>query len=428
MAKLYLLMFIPILSSEVTKTVLDNGLTVLIKEVYPASVINLCIWVKVGSVYEIDKEAGVSHFIEHMLFKGTSRRKVGEIAREIQARGGYLNAYTSYECTCYWIVLPSKFLDVALDVQSDAIMNSTFDPEEFARETRVIIEEIRMYDDKPEIFSFERLMELAFVRHNYRRPIIGYEDVLQKMRREDVIEYYHNYYRPNNMIVTLVGDITPGKSLHKIERAFAGFKTGNIPGNPSPPEPEQSQLRIKSFQGDIQRTYLQMGFHIPGLLEKDIYACRILAAILGMGRSSRFNQELKEKLLLVDYIEAGVSSYKDSGIFYISAILDADKLEAVKEAIFKEIQRIGKEEVAEVELKKARHMLESYYILSCETVEGLGKNLGYYEVLGDYTLADRYISELYNVTPDEVNNIATKYLDVNNCSMVIYSPRKANQK
>ena len=416
------------LTQDTDKLVLDNGLTVIVKEFKPSSVINLAVWVKVGSVNEDECNAGVSHYIEHMLFKGTKKRKVGEIAKEIHSVGGYLNAFTHFECTCYWIVLPSRFLDTALDVQADAIINPLFERLELIKEKKVILEELKMYEDRPESFCFEKLMELAYLSHNYRRPIIGYENSLNRMKREDIVDYYNTYYQPGNMVVTLVGDVRKEEGISKISKIFSKMRPKPLNVQISVPEPTQKRFKQVEYFGDIQRTHVQFAFHIPYSLHNDLPACRVLAAILGEGRSSRLFRSLKEVHRVVDSVESGVFSEKDPGLLYIGTVLDTKKISKMDLLLWKEIKKVQNELISGAELSKVQHMLESYYVFSQETVEGQGRILGFYELLGDYGMAGKYLERIYSVTREDVKRVACKYLCVENSSEIIYNPKTANKR
>lgn len=409
-----------LLTSEVVTDQLSNGMKVFVKQVYPSSVVNLAVWVRVGSVNETDRVAGISHFIEHMLFKGTDKRAVGEIAKEIHGCGGYMNAFTDFECTCYWIVLPSKYLSVALDVQADAFLHSTFDAEELRKECQVIIEELKMYEDRPEAYSFEKLLTLAYQKHTYGRPIIGFEETLRATTRQDLVDYYHQYYQANNMFVTLVGDVEPTRAIRKIKQAFKGMPSGKMERNSPLPEPTQTELRVQELEGEIARSYFQMAFHMPSATHEDSYALRLLATLLGEGRSSRLNLTLREKEQLADQTQAGVFAQQDPGLFYVSLMLEDKNVEEAKKSTWREIERLQHEEVSPEELLKAKNMTESDYVFSQETVEGQGRNLGYHEMLGDYTLAEKFLERLSDVSSADVKRIAQKYLTRGNCSQVIY--------
>ncbi len=411
-----------VLASDITRKVLDNGLTILVKEVYPASVISLSIWARVGSVDETDEIAGISHFVEHMLFKNTKTRGVGQIAREIHSLGGYMNGFTSYDCTCYWIVLPSRYFETALDIQADAILNPLFLQEEVEKERRVIIEELKMYEDRPDAYCFERLMDLAYSRHRYKRSIIGFEDVLLNLGTEDISDYYHGYYKPNNMAVVLVGDVRTGDALRKISETLGKLRPGEIPWNPSPAEPPQKELRTRAMKGDIKNAHLMMGYHVPDIFSRDSFACDLLSTIMGEGRSSRLYQSLREKRRLVNCITAGVFVEKYPGLFTVEAVLEPRKVDSAREAIFQEVERIQAEGVTEEELQKAKNIAEARYVFSQETVEGQSKKLGYFEIIGDYTLADRYVKKLYSVTREDILRVSHTYLQRENLSVVSYLP------
>ncbi len=414
-----------LLASQVTKKTLKNGLTVLVKEVYPASVVCLSIWAKVGSCHEDDDRAGISHFVEHMLFKGTASRPLGRIAQEIHGLGGYINGFTSYDCTCYWIVLPSAYFTTALEIQADAVQNPLFLPQEVEKEGSVITEEIKMYQDKPDTFCYEKLMSLAFKRHRYRRPIVGYEEVVASLTWQDLENFYRAYYRPNNMAVVVVGDVTTEKAMKAVNRYFGSMSPADIPVNPSPAEPPQRSGRSRSYSGDIRSSHLQMGFHAGGIFHPETHACDLLASVLGEGRSSRLHQSLREKNGLVTGISSSILAEREEGLFIIEAAMAGKNMKDARRLILEEIEAVREHGITPYELEKAKNMVESGYIFSQETVEGLCKKLGYYEMMGDYTLTDAYIQKLYAVTLEEIQAVAKKYLVKKNLSLVEYTPMGA---
>lgn len=411
------------LASDVTRHVLDNGLTVLVKEVYPASVVSLSIWTRVGSLDETEAQAGLSHFLEHMLFKGTPRRPVGRIAQEIHSLGGYLNGFTSYDCTCYWIVVPSRCFATALDIEVDAMLHPLLDPAEIARESHVIVEELRMYEDRPDAFCFQQLMGQAFREHRYRRPIIGFEDVVLRTTAADLEAHYRRYYRPDNMAVVVVGDVRTDAAIAEIAKALGHLAPGHPERDPSPVEPPQQGLRRCDLEGDVTTSRLQMGFHVPSVFEADTFACDILSSILGEGRSSRLYLALRERLGLVNSVGCSLFAEGDPGLFVVTANLETASLVPAEEAILAEVGRVAREGIRDRELQKAKNMVEAAYVFAQETVEGQGKKLGYYEMLGDHTLAERYVENLYRVTAEDVARAAAQYIVPGNCSVVTYRPR-----
>lgn len=413
------------LASDVQRHVLPNGLTVLVKEVYPASVVGLSIWSRVGSLDEVDANAGISHFLEHMLFKGTPRRPVGRIAQEVHSIGGYLNGFTSYDCTCYWIVSPSRCFSTALDIEVDAILNPLLDPDEIAREAQVIVEELKMYEDKPDSYLYQKLMATAFQTHRYGRPVIGFESVVQAMTAEQLEAHYRRFYRPNNLCVAVVGDIEAARVIAEIEAQLGHLQPGEVIRDGLAPEPVQVTARGCHLEGDITTAHLQMGFHTPSVFHDDAHACDILSSILGEGRSSRLYRRLRERDGMVTGVSASLFAGSHPGLFVIDATLPPDRVDDAFEAVQQEIDRLSQEGVQEHELVKARNAVEAGHVFSQETVEGQGRQLGYHEMLGDYRLAEQYVERLYRVTADDVVRAARTYLTPQRCNLVTYRPRGA---
>jgi zinc protease len=407
---------------SITEENLKNGIKILVKQTESAAVVSVSIWVKVGSIYETDSIAGISHFIEHMLFKGTHKRVVGEIAKEIHSHGGYMNAFTDFEGTCYWIVLPSKYLDTALEVQADALLNSTFDETELKKECRVIIEELKMYEDRPESFAFEKLLGLSFKKHPYGRPIIGFEETLLKISRQDLLDYFQKWYFSNNMFVTIAGDVNPSRVINKVKKNLR-----DIPRRDQKieihEEPPQTEFRIQELTGDIARSWIQMGFHVPNARHQDYYPLRLIGTLLGEGRSSRLNLTLKEQKTIVDHIEAGIFAQQHPGLFFVSAMLEDKNISQAENEIWREIKKLQEEPVSQEELLKVKQMAESGYVFSQETVEGQGRILGYWEMLGDYTLSEKMVENYFKVTPEQIQKAAQSYFSRENCSEILYHSR-----
>lgn len=410
------------LYGEVVKKKLDNGLTVLLKQDRSSPIVAVNVWFDVGSVHETDEMNGLAHFQEHMVFKGTPKYGVGDIPNLVKSCGGNLNAGTSYSYTMYYIVLPSRSFSRALEIQSDAMMNSLFDLEEFNKERLVVIDEARMYDDRPESFTFYRTMELAFEKHNYRRPIAGYQTVVEKITRDQLLDFYNNYYRPSNAVLVVVGDVDPAEAHEKIEEYYGGWKPGVVKRGESPVEPPQTAFRFKTSRGDIDHGYLAAGFHTPSILHEDYPALEMLSQLLSSGRSSRLYRTVLEEKRLVTSVSAGLLAEKWPGLFVFKASTPPDKLSAAREAIFCEVKKLKNDPVGEEELEKARRQLERALCVELETMEGQASNLGYYQLLGDYRLADRHREAIKSVTPEQILNVAQKYFTPENCSLMTYAP------
>jgi zinc protease len=407
----------------VIKRTLPNGLTVLLKQDRSTPIVAVNVWFGVGSVNETEVMNGLAHFQEHMVFKGTQKYGVGEIANLVKSMGGNLNAGTSYSYTMYYIVLPSRSFSQALEIQADAMMHSTFDPDEFQKERLVVIDEARMYDDRPDSFTFYRTMELGFTKHNYRRPIAGYQPIVEKITRDQLVEFYDNYYRPTNAVLVVVGDVDPGEAFVRIEEVYGAWAPGDVVKGESPVEPPQTAFRFKYHSGPMDHGYLGAGFHVPNVLHEDYPALEMLAELLSAGRSSRLHRKVLEEKRLVTSVSASLLAEKWPGFFLFMASMPPQKWRDARDAVFEEVERFKHEPVGGDELQKARRQIEKSMYSELETMEGQASNLGYYELVGDYRLADEHREAIKRVTPDMLVSAARKYFHPDNLSLVGYLPQ-----
>jgi zinc protease len=407
---------------NVIQKTLPNGLRVLFKQDRSTPIVAVNVWFGVGSVNESEEMNGLAHFQEHMVFKGTEKYGVGEIANLVKSYGGNLNAGTSYSYTMYYIVLPARAFTQALEIQSDAMMHSTFDPEEFQKERLVVIDEARMYDDRPESYTFYRTMELGFQKHNYRRPIAGYQPIVEKITREQLLEFYNNYYRPTNAVLVVVGDVEPDDALARIEKVYGGWDPGEVRIGESPAEPPQESFRFRVHTGTMDHGYLGAGFHVPSILHEDYPALEMLSELLSAGRSSRLYRKVLEEKRLVTSVSASLLAERWPGFFLFMASMPPDKWSDATSAIFEEVERFKHTPVGEDELEKARRQIEKGMYSELESMEGQASNLGYYALLGDYRLADEHREAIKKVTPEKLMAAAGKYFHPDNCSLVGYLP------
>ncbi len=410
---------------NIVKRVLPNGLTVILKEDHSNPVVAVNQWFRIGSAHEPDDSSGLAHFQEHMVFKGTEKYGVGEIANLIKAAGGNLNAATSYSYTMYYVVLPAPAFSLGLRVQADAMMNSTFAPEEFKKERLVVIDEARMYDDTPDAYTYYRTMELGFEKHNYRRPIAGYEKVVSAFSRDQLLDFYRAFYRPGNAVLVVVGDVDGKAAMAEIEDVYGNWSNGRIDLPESPVEPPQRDFRFKSPRGTIDHAYLGLGFHVPSILDPDYPALEVLTTLLGSGKSSRLHRRVLEEKRLVTTVSASLLAEKWPGYLMVFASTPGEKWEKARDAVFAEIVRFADELVSDDELLKARRQVEKWMYAELETAEGQASNLGYYEVMGDYRLADQHRMAIHRVSAEQVMSVARRYLLLHNCSLVSYLPESA---
>jgi zinc protease len=405
---------------KLTKRTLENGLNVIIEEDHKAPVVALQMWVRVGSADETDNEAGIAHVFEHMLFKGTSTKEVGELAKLIDSAGGYINAYTSYDQTVYHLAVASRFFDIGLDVLSDAVQNSSFDPDELAKELEVVFEEIKRGEDSPSRKLFSTLMKNAYSSHSYRRPVIGSKETVESFTRAEILAFFKKWYIPNNMTLVVVGDIDSDTALREIEKSFKGFKKRKDPKTPRIIEPQQRETRTATVSQPITQSRISLGYHIEALEHVDTYALDMLSVILGHGKSSRLFRELKINRELVD----GVSSYsmtpRDPGMFIVNALLNAEDIDEATIAILNEIGKLSTEGPTQAEMKRALRTLESDFIYERETMEGKASQLGYYEtVSGDLKFEEKYITGIRNVNPSDIKLMIRKYLISDNLTLAL---------
>ncbi len=407
----------------VTKFKLDNGLTVLLEENHSAPVVAVNVWVKVGSACEEDGEYGIAHVHEHMVFKGTEKRGVGEIARIIEGDGGDINAFTSFDETVYYVVIAGRFLDTALDVLSDAMENSSFDAQELQKELQVVLEEIRRGEDSPQRNLSERLFSEAYTVHPYRRPVIGSKESVSGFTREKIINFYKKWYSPNNMVLVVVGDFDTRKVVPKIKETFGTLKPRTLPECLIPEEPAQKEMRAVVFDKKVQEGYFSLAFHTTDARNDDTPVLDVISNILGGGDSSRLYRRVKEDKGLVSNIYSYSFTPKYPGLFAVGGTLDPDKAGGAFSEIIKETYLLKYEPVSYEELSRAKVNIESNSIYTKETMQGQAQKLGYYEVeAGDYKYEDEYLKKVSLVTQEDIIRVARKYFRNSNLTTAFLLP------
>lgn len=412
---------------EAQKYLLDNGLTVIIKASPTDPIVALNCLVKAGSTTEGSYTgSGVSHFIEHMLFKGTEKRGVGQIARGVKALGGEIGGFTSFDYTGYGMVVSSRYFEEALEILCDALMNSSFDASEMEKEREVILNEIRLNRDDPGQRVSRLFWSTAFTTHPYHHPVIGYEELFLGLTREDLLNYYHLMYVPNNLVLTIVGDIDQSEAYFIVKEKFGKLKRGSLAPIVATLEPLQMSERRLIEEAEVGIAYLCLGFHGPAISDHDLYPIDVLAIILGQGKSSRLYRELKANKRLVHSITAWSHTPKDPGIFGINVLLDADNLEEAVDGILLEIDKVKKGRISKSELAKARRQVLSSYIFTKETVQGQAHQFAIDEVVtGDFNFSRRYIDGIGKVSANDIKRVAQKYLQVDNLTIVALIPKES---
>ncbi len=416
------------LPAGISRFTLPNGLRVILQETHAAPVVAWTLWVRVGSGDETDAESGIAHVHEHMLFKGTARRGVGEIAMAVEGSGGQINAYTSFDQTVYYCTIASRYLDVGLDVLADAAQNSSFDPVELAREEEVVLEEIKRGEDSPGTKISRILFETAYRVHPYRRPIIGTKAHVRSFTREMITDFYRRWYVPNNMVLVAVGDFKSEDVRRKIENAFGAFPSKPVPSPHRPDEPPQAAMRSSVVPDAIQQAYLQMAFPACDLLHPDAPALEVLALILGQGESSRLYRRVKAAQQKVHDVRTHAYTLRDPGLFLVGALVDPGREIEAQTAILQETFRLREERVSPAELAKAKLNIEAEAIYDKETVQGLAHKLAFYEALaGDVAFEGEFLARVNAVTREDVREVARRILTPERLSVAMLVPEAAAQ-
>jgi zinc protease len=410
------------IADRVHRAVLPNGLTVIVCRDSSAPVVAIVTHVSAGYFDETDDVVGIAHVLEHMFFKGTARRGVGEIARATKASGGYLNAHTIYDHTSYYTVLPSASFVRGLDIQSDAYANSLIDAGELAKELEVIIQEAKRKTDNPAALATETLYELLHDSHRMRRWRIGREEGLRRLDHSALMRFYRNFYRPRNTVLAIAGDVDVDFAMREVERAYGGLPDAPVVREPGPPETAGPGLRFRELDGDIARTHLLLGWRTPGTLDPDTPALDLLAAVLGAGRGSRMYRSVRERSL-VSSIAVGNYTPRDLGVFMVHAETETGKTADAARAAWSEIVDARDVDIGAQELERARCVLESRWIRQFETMEGQASHLAEWEAIGGWDLAGHYLERLLTAGVEQVRDVATRYLHPDRAGLLVYRPR-----
>ncbi len=382
----------------------------LLREVHVAPVAEVQLWAAVGSADEAPGEQGLAHFHEHMLFKGTEQRGVGEITAAVEGVGGRINAYTTFDVTCYHATLPSAEVDVGLEVLADCVLHPILDPDEIDHEIEVVLEEIRSAQDNPHHVLSDALFATAYQVHPYRAPILGTSESVAAFTREKLSGFYRNWYTPDKLVVVVAGDFEARRILEEVRTLFADAKPGKAVRK-RPPEPAQTALRSALLRRPFERACLDLSWRSVDFRHPDAPLFDLLAFVLGEGESCRLVQRVKEEFGLVDQIDASSYTPLDPGLFGAAADLDpADTLAAV-EAVLRETEMLRAEPVAEDELEKARANFLAAQHWERESVSGMARKIGSFHLIaGDHRHEADYLERIRTATTVELQRVAQEWL------------------
>ena len=409
-------------SHEPVRFVLDNGLRVVIEENHAAKVVALEAWVDVGSATEPLELAGIAHVFEHMLFKGTERRAVGEIARDVEGAGGDINAWTSFDETVYHLVLPSRHLELGLDILADTLQHSQFDPVELERELKVVLEELKQGEDNPGRVASQALFSTAYQRHPYRKPVIGTKKTVKSLTRERLLDFFHENYVAKNITLVLCGDLDAQRGRVLVEKLFGKMPGGERRRTELLVEPPQKAPRAKVVTADVREAQIQLAFHVPEVKHADAPALEVLALVLGHGESSRLDTILRREHEVVNEAYAYAYAPRDPGLFVLGATCKPGEMQPALDGLLDQALRLAREPVTDEELARARAALEADGVFQKETMQGRARKLGYFESMGGPALEAVYLRAVAALRPGDLQRVAAKYFTSENLSVVALAP------
>ena len=397
---------------------LKNGLTIVGEEIPYFKSVSLGIWINTGSRMEKQNESGVSHFIEHMLFKGTKNRSAKDIARDIDNLGGQINAFTNKECTCYYIHLLDEHINVGIDVLSDMILNSTFNEKDINRERFVILEELKMYEDSLEDLSYDLLLENIYPDNGLGMNILGNRKTIKNITKKQIMNYFNKYYVPNNAVISICGNFKFDELVKELENKFGEWERKEVCT-----EVEEAKFHscVVKKNKDSEQVNIAINLKaIPEENEEESYALAVVNNIFGGSTSSRLFQHIREEKGLAYSIYSSQTLYKKCGELGIFVSTSEEYLEEVYECIINEIKNIRDGYVTEEEIKESKEQLKGNYILSLEGIESKMVSMGESMLLNNKIKnEDEIIEHINSVNMEQVKSIINKVFDIENLGVCI---------
>ncbi len=394
----------------VSKTKLPNGLRIVTEKIESVKSISVGIWVKTGSRNETPKQAGITHFLEHMLFKGTEKRTAYDIALSMESVGGYLNAFTSSEYTCYFARCVNTQMDKALDVLSDMVLNPSFPEEEVEKEKKVVIEEMKMYRDSPDDYLFEEYNTRMFQGHELGRPVLGLEETVSSFTRDDLYEYMEERYRAGNLLISVAGNVEH-EEVVKLVTEYLGYLPALDVENEDQPLNEFDTSKLELTK-PIEQTHYILGRRGLNFDHEDKYLLLLANTILGGGMSSRLHQNVREKYGYCYSIQPFNQSYTDSGMWGVYVGTDKDYVEHVHELVVAELNKISEELVPEKELIEAKSQLKGKLLLSQENTSNRMMRLAKSELYFDrFVTLDELVENIDSVTSEQILEFSKEFFD-----------------
>ncbi|MBS1114000.1 MAG: putative Zn-dependent protease, involved in pqq synthesis (ppqF) [Nitrospirae bacterium] len=427
LAFLFILFPVILYGADVQEYTLRNGLKVLIVEEHKAPVATFQIWYRVGSRDEPAGKSGLSHLLEHMMFKGTALYGPSVLSKIVQKNGGTDNAYTTKDYTVYFELFASDRITLAIDLEADRMQNLLLEKQEVISERKVVMEERRLrYEDDPQNSLFEEVVAAAFKVHPYQRPVIGWMSDLQSIERDDLLHYYKTYYAPQNAVIVVVGDVNAKDMMERIRSSFEDRASDtSIRGIPYG-EPEQRGEKRLFLKKEAELPFIITAYHVPSFPHEDSYALDVLHLVLSGGKSSRLYQSLVYEKKVALSASADFSGFnRDPYLFFFFATASPGKhINDVEDALHEEIEKLRKSPPSEREIQKAINQIESSFVMGQDSIYVQAMQYGMFEMLGDWRLMDKYLAGVRKVTQEDVVRVAEKYLREENRTVGILIPTK----
>jgi zinc protease len=421
--------------AHVHETTLDNGLKVVVKPDRRAPVVVSQLWYKVGSSDEPAGLTGISHVLEHMMFKGSERLAPGEFSRIIAEHGGRENAFTSKDYTAYYQQLEKSRLPVSFELEAERMRKLRLPDEEFQKEVKVVMEERRLRtDDRPEGLLYEQFMATAYQKHPYRNPIIGWMDDLKTLRVEDLKDWYRRWYAPNNATLVVVGDVEPGAVFALADKYFGVIPRAEVAPAPLPDEPPQQAMRRTRVAAPAEVPSMLLGFHVPAFQtgrEWEPYALEVLAGVLDGGNSARFARELVRERQIANSAGADYGSVaRHPGMFLVSATPARGRgVEELERALLAQIERLRNEPVSDAELARVKAQVVADNVFNRDSLYYQAMQIGMLETSGvGWRLLDEYVEGIRQVSARQVQEVAQRYLVETNLTVAVLDPQPSNRR
>lgn len=406
---------------------LSNGQTVIIKEVHTNPIVTIDTWIRTGSINETNKNNGISHFLEHLFFKGSQNYSNGEFDKILESKGAINNAATSKDFTHYYITIPSKDFELAVKMHADMLQNPLIPPTELEQERKVVLEEIAKDINSPTNKVYNNLIKMLYTMHPYKQKVIGEKEIVSSLSRDEILDYFNKYYAPSNMITIIVGDIDSNYAIEKIKENFT-CKNRRTPKHKYIKEKPLTSVAKTIEYMQTQSAYMFIGFRGTNITHKDSYALDLLSVILGDGKTSVLYQNLKEKKELAFSIFAQNSTMKDDGIFYISTNFVPEKCQQLEESIFLEIEKIKKYGITDDQLELAKNIIERDTLYNRESISNIANEIGYtMATANNIHFYENYLTNIKKVDKNDIKKVANKYLGPDKAAISILLPETAKE-